>query len=306
MSVSMELRWVASERMSCLHAAEALWQGQELADTRLADVLAAPVEKLRATLWEESVPGDVFFSHLCPVADAAGALSEVAEVVLIKTIGRTEAGLRVHRFRRVLNELNNAFGKAVPECRKMLLARLDPIRRNWNYQGTSLLGGIAGALGPEVLADEATVVLVHPACGGGGKAHLSYNLARLEAVSGDPVAELPEVVRLAWLLSMLNLDLPRFSEKLRTPRVPIVAALAMIPIVLTAAEIGQLAACNEAMFKLAIESWLPSSETDAWLATLCEWWEVYRTMRPPWDTALQALDRLVGEPSPCTSVPGPS
>ena len=48
-------------------------------------------------------------------------------------------------------------------------------------------------------------------------------------LEADPVADLPEVLRLAWLISQLNLDLPRFAENVSPLRRERVIALAMIP-----------------------------------------------------------------------------
>jgi hypothetical protein len=123
-------------------------------------------------------------------------------------------------------------------------------------------------------------------------------LARVEAVPSDPVAELSEVLRLAWLVSMLNLDLPRYSETIPPSRLTQVANLAMIPIILTAAEAIPLAACDEPTLRSAVQTWLPvTDQAERLTATVSQWWEVYRTMRPAWADALQALDRLLTEGS---------
>ena len=54
------------------------------------------------------------------------------------------------------------------------------------------------------------MILVQPVLGGAGAAHWLYNSVHIEAVLANPVAELPEVVRLGWLLAQLNFDLPMF------------------------------------------------------------------------------------------------
>jgi hypothetical protein len=129
-------------------------------------------------------------------------------------------------------------------------------------------------------------------------------LARVEGVAADPVTELSEVLRLAWLVSMLNLDLPRFGEKIASRRLPRLAGLAMVPVVLAAAESIPLAACDEPTLRLAVQSWLPATEkADDLTATLSQWWEVYRTLRPPWADALQALDRLLADADSGSSAP---
>jgi hypothetical protein len=68
----------------------------------------------------------------------------------------------------------------------------------------------------------------------------------------------------------------------------------MIPVTLTAASNHKLAACDDATIRLAIQKWLPALEKgDEVMVKLCEWWQVYWDSRPPWPTALAALDRLL-------------
>jgi hypothetical protein len=290
------LQWLISTPVSCFHAAEALSGRQALADAALAGALAPAVDLLQAAFEEEGVPADVFWSHLIPSAARLDNHQELVEVALAKTIGRTEVPPRLHRFRSVLLHLLHLFGGALPELTGTLVPRLETLRRRWHDQGVALLSGVMNWTEPSVLVEEATVVLVYPAQGGGGSAHLPYNLARIEAVLADPVTELSEVLRLAWLVSVLNLDLPRYGEHISRRRLPLVAGLAMIPIALSAAESIPLAACDEPTLRLAVQSWLPAMEqTDQRIATLSQWWEVYRTMRPAWADALQALDRLLAD-----------
>jgi hypothetical protein len=209
-------------------------------------------------------------------------------------MGRTEAEPRVSRLRAVLAGLLHAFSTALPGLEKTLSPQMERFRQEWNYHGTGLLGGVQNLTEPGVLVSEATVVAVHPAQGGGGDAFLPYNLACIEAVAHDPVAELPEVLRLAWLLSMLNLDLLRYSEDLPPARLPILAGLAMVPPILASAETQGLIPCGESKMALAIRTWLPADDSaGCWPSIVGEWWSVYCNLRTPWPAALQALDRLL-------------
>ena len=108
------------------------------------------------------------------------------------------------------------------------------------------------------------------------------------------MGELPELLRLAWLLSLLNLDLPRYSEGVRPSRLATVAGLAMLPLTLAAAAEVQLARSDPETIGQALQAWLaPPNEAQAWTGILSQWWETYCTLRPAWATALQALDRLL-------------
>jgi hypothetical protein len=299
MTLTVELRWRAGVHASCFHATEALVHGRSVADPALSEALAGPATRLRAALQEEGIPADGFFSHLIPLAAGRASAHELAEVSLIKTIGRSGMPGRLHRFWDLLADLKSAFAAVLPRCAEDLAARISSFQGRWNASGIGILGGIVTGTEPGVLVSEATVVLLHPVLGGAGSGYLPYNVATLEAVADDPVESLPEVVRLAWLVSMLNLDLPRYSETIRADRQGTVAALAMIPITLTAAEAAGLGRCDEAATKRAVEAWMPPSaiqhkSAQEWAALLAEWHATYRAMRPPLGTALKGLDVLAG------------
>jgi hypothetical protein len=68
----------------------------------------------------------------------------------------------------------------------------------------------------------------------------------------------------------------------------------MLPITLAAAEEVGLARCDTATLRLVVREWAEGGErSDAWVDTVGEWWEVYRTQRPGLATALRALDHLL-------------
>jgi hypothetical protein len=142
--------------------------------------------------------------------------------------------------------------------------------------------------------EEAAVAVVFPAAGGDGGAHLPYNMVWIEGVADDPVAGLPEIVRLTWLLAMLNLELPRYSESIARDRLPMVAAWAAVPLAVTAAASVELVpAANEETIGHAVTAWLGSEAKPACLPRVMDWWEAYRLNRPIFSTALGALDVLL-------------
>jgi len=134
--------------------------------------------------------------------------------------------------------------------------------------------------------------------GGAGVAHIEQNQVRIEAVLTNPMVELPEVVRLAWLLSQLHLDLPIHSETIGANLMARLAPLAMLPPILAAAEVMELSKCDESVAELAIEQWhipVPKGRgvhTEI-VPVLMDWWETYLQTRPGWHTAMQALAKML-------------
>ncbi len=293
------LHWSPSVPAGCFHAALALLRGTPPANPALAEALAGPVARLHAALLDEHIDAERFLSHLVPLAAGNFSIHELAHMLLVKTIGRTEAaGRRVIRFHGLLNDVKLAFQRVVPAPGDVLLPRMKALRQAWDRGGAAVIGGVARSMEPGILVEEASVLGVYPALGGGGTAYLPYNAVCIEAAA-DPVPGLPEVLRLAWLLSLLNMDLPRYSDSVPPARLETVAGLAMVPVVLSASEVLEQARCDGPTMDLAVRSWMrPGAEEAAWLEALHEWWDVYRVMRPAWPTALRALERLLSGEKP--------
>jgi hypothetical protein len=289
------INWLPGVTAGCFYTAELLLRDRPPADPALAAALADPARRLRKALEEERVPAGTFWHHLVPLAAGIGCTHELAEVALVKTLGRTGAEARLGRFSGLLHDLKLAYVQALPGLEETLGRAIEELRPGWDRRGVAVLAGVANATEPGVLVEEATVALVHPVLGGGGTACLPYRTACFEAVSADPVAELPEVLRLAWLLGQLHMGMARYAEAVRHNPPATVAALALVPAALAGAELPELACCDAATIGLAVQEWLrpAAEEAEAWTAVVVEWWDVYGTMRPAWATALQALDELL-------------
>jgi hypothetical protein len=291
MNASIELHWQTSPLASCFHAADALRRGRPLADAAVSEALAEPLALLQAALREEGVAATTFWAHLLPLSADTGSMQELAERSLVKAIGIKEtAPPRLIRIRERLVAIKNACGAAQPCLDEPAAVTTEPLQQQWAQYGAGLLTQIVNRTEPGLLVDEATVVGLYPVQGGGGAAHLAYNLACIEMVSPADDAVLPEVVRLAWLVSMLNLDLPRYSERIRAGRLAMVAALAMLPVAVSAAADVRLTSSEQSL-EAVLADWLPEAQHRA--GALADWWDAYQRMRPDWGNALKGLDLLL-------------
>jgi hypothetical protein len=161
-----------------------------------------------------------------------------------------------------------------------------------------MLAQIGRSTESELVVPQADVLLVHPAMGGAGRAHLAYNSVRIEAVLANPQAALPEIVRLAWLLAQLSNDLPQHQGNLSRARVAEVGGLAFVPPTLAAAESVELARYGLPTLALAVTTWqVPVADPASIAPVLDEWWQVYCASRPAWSVALAALDRMLYDTS---------
>ena len=102
------------------------------------------------------------------------------------------------------------------------------------------------------------------------------------------------MLRLGWLLGQLNFDLAALAEPLGAKRLEAVGPLALIPIVLAAAEDIELARYDQQHLRLALELW---SGSPAAADVLNTWWETYQASRPSWPAALAALGAMLDSQS---------
>ena len=280
--------------VSALHAAEAANRGLPIVDRRLADAIDVPAQQLAGEIAAAGLPPDRFWQNLVPLAARTDSRRQLAEMAIIKTVGRVDRLESIaSALAAAIAGIENAALAAVPNLIEELKLRELPIRQQWEARGPGMLRQVALLTDETLLPAECQVVLVHPALGGGGESHLAYNQVRLEAVLANPVAELPEVARLGWLVSQLQLDLPAYSEQIHADRLPFIASLAMLAPALAAAEYVELARFTPETLRLAIEAWRLSTpgQTDA-AALVLQWWQTYQETRPPWPVALAALDQM--------------
>ncbi|MBL8825889.1 MAG: hypothetical protein JNM18_02825 [Planctomycetaceae bacterium] len=288
------LTWIANTAVSWLDTAEALVAGGEIVDTALADALTNETRQLRIVLDEHGIDTAPFFNHAVPLAYHESGDRALATVALRKTLGSDAHSSAIGDVAMALTEFKHAGNRAHPKLLDDLTLRSRPIREQWEGRGPGLLAGVAQRTESTVLVDDARIFVVHPIRGGGGVAHPWENSVRIEAVLTNPIGELPEIVRLAWLLAGLNVDLPRYSERLNSPLRLIVARLALVPVVLGAAADVELVRPSAELLPLALRTWGFAAESSDRFAPIVErWWQTYQEMKLPWPGALAALEQML-------------
>lgn len=297
--MSVELRWLASASASSCYAAERLLCAGTLVDPKLGAALAAPVAALAAAFDERGVEPRTVMAHVVPLSAGTFSPRELAKTSLRKALGPPELEWLVERVAESLAAIQSAFQEVLPGLVDELALRAEPLRGQWEARGPGLLAAARRWTEPAFLAERADVLLVHPAAGGGGRPYHLYNSVCIEAVLANPIVELPEVLRLGWLLLQLNAELPLYQGEMRRDRAFEVTALATLPVILAAAEDVELARPDEATLRRALHAWvlengrLEIEQPDERAATLLRWWQTYAETRPAWPVALAALERML-------------
>ncbi len=291
----MDIEWRSSLPGSAFYAALMLLRGRTLVDPAIEAALRPIANHLQSEL--AAACGCQAEPVLCEMiarvsqCDNAKALAEIA---LDKVVGRGHDSSSRPLVASAAAELTAAFVGVKPRAAEELPLRVDPLRSQWEARGPGLLAAMRRLSTADLLVPAAGLVLVHPALGGGGLAHAPYNRVTFEGLLANPVPQLPEVLRLGWLLGQLNFDLAALAEPLGAKRLEAVGPLALIPLVLAAAEDIELARYDQQHLRLALDSWLGSPAAADVLST---WWETYQASRPSWPAALSALDAMLDSQS---------
>jgi hypothetical protein len=281
---------------SSLHAAQAVADGLPLCDSQLAAAIEVPARQLAQEIVASGLPAGGFWQHLIALSATIHNRRDLAQRAITKTTGNlARLDAAVATIAAGVAGVENAFRAAVSDLDGQLVLRSRPLIEQWEARGPGLLKQVGVLAEESLVVEHCHAVLVYPALGGAGEAHLSYNQAHIEAVLANPIAELPEVVRLAWLIAQLQLDLPIYSEHVHRDRLPHIARFAMLPVTLAAAEHVELARLSPETLGLAIDAWrlVVPPDVDG-PATVWQWWQTYLETRPPWPVALAALDQMFG------------
>jgi hypothetical protein len=220
---------------------------------------------------------------------------ELAAAFLRRFVGATKCQPQVvDRLAGAIASTEAAVRRARPNLGAELALRIGPLREHWEARGPGILFRLQKTTDQDLIPPEVTVAIVEPISGGGGVALLASNSVVFEGVlvNGDPT--LPEVLRLAWLVAQLQLDLPKFSETIPPARLLQIAPLALLPPILEAASYVDLLAGDLTTHLIsAISAWVPAEAHSGELAeVLSTWWSAQTDSQVPWRVALSGLDRL--------------
>ncbi len=293
----MQLRWKASFSASCLHAAACMTEGLPVADNSIAAALHPPTEALTSELYTCGFAIESTLPLLVALAADYESNRQLVEMAARRTQGAGAIGdAALARLAGSITDLEAAWLREQPGLVDELAVRGRPLREQWEARGPGLLRAITRLTVENFIAPSAEVVLVSPLVGGHGRAYLPGNRVTFEAVLTNPHPELPETLRLGWLLSQLNLEVPILSEPVSQQRLPQLARLATLPLVLAAAESVELAALDETTLARVIECWhLPPTLPDETPQKLLDWWQTYESSNTRWPVAMMALDQMLSD-----------
>jgi hypothetical protein len=297
----MHLQWISSYSTSALHAAECLCRfSSQVQDENLRDKLGPAAQALGTCLEDlDAQRTQGLWDELAVLGSKINSNSALANQLITEHgQGFVEQSL-IQRLTGSITDVEAAFKLLFPKYVEQFDYRIRPLQEQWIGYGSGFLAHIRRLTRSDELIREACVIGVQPILGGAGRAHVEHQAIHIEAVLTNPLPELPEVVRLGWLLTQLHSL--GFRSQLTYPQESLrnLLPIAMLIPSLAAAEVLELTQCNEAIAELAIENWniaIPANQDvlTELIPLLMDWWETCLKTKPDWSVAIKALAQRLG------------
>lgn len=289
-----ELRWKTSLSATALHAALCRVRGIPAADAAFGNVMGPAADALAAEVDAAQWPRIALLEQLTGLASELDNNRELVTRAAAKLHLPPRDPALLVRIAGGIADLEATLLREQPDLAEELAVRCGPLREQWEARGPGMLLEIARLTEADVIPQAAEIVLVAPYAGGCGLVHARQNRVTMEGVLFHPVPALPEPVRVAWLISQLNSDLPRYGDWLPAGRASFVFATAMAAPTLAAAQEVELATCDETTLATAFDAWgiaadLPSDAPER----VWNWWNAWSDQQATWPVAVAALERML-------------
>ena len=315
MASSPRIRWKPDTALSTIHAAYSVAVGAACTDEKLEQALVPCVTQINERLLSSSIDMRGFWSRLvresigCDETRAACETALVASGCSALQVDQTSRGIV-----RQLDECRIVVHDRFPRLLDQLELRSRPLRERWDTVGRGVLNQVAKQIwgqSPPKNWWPASVdgLFVQPLRGGDGGFEPGSDEGKnaaiwIEAMLTDVLPNVPEVVRVAWLVTRVAIEQHIAQKSLtskpgdstfgRPASLTSAWAFASVPLVLRSAAELDLVSHSALPISAAIRLWRLS---DAAIAgdVLTQWWEKLDRDPQPLPVALKSLSQAIEE-----------
>lgn len=294
MAQKVNIRWSADVELSAAHAAYVVARGLPCTDPKTEQLLVGPVTEINNRLLSASIDVAAFWQRYVLETLNDSELSRACMLSLL-TAGCSE--LQVEQTSKAvanrLGDARRAFFQRFPKLSQQLELRARPLRDRWDTFGPGLLREVERQVWASSPPDDwwpprLSVALVQPVRGGDGGYDPDGAKIWIEAMLTDVDPKVPEVLRIAWLITRMAIEI---HTRERSADQPLARpwTLVSVPLVLTAAANLELTSRDGLPVRRAMELWQKSDVDVA--ETLSEWWSHWTDAALP--VALKELDQML-------------
>ncbi len=303
--IMTRLRWLTGERLTPIHAARCYAIGARAVDQELIGGIAPSMDEFNHRLAAAEIDINKFWRRLLSAAAAGdNDLESCASALFAAGCSSLTLDSIAAALASRLAEIRLVHQERFPKLAEQLALRGRPLREQWDGYGAGLMKRIGKLTHASFLPKQATALLLSPYRGGDGGIDASAARVWIEAVLTNPFPQVPEVLRLAWLIAQIGLidGLSAHSDDshgdpwVAPARLPRVAALAMLPIALDAGVYLELIPTPQdglsSIFPQAANAWRFPIDS-ATLDVLENWWRQFQDLQTAPPVTLKALDRML-------------
>lgn len=289
----MTLRWVAHVELSAAHAALVVATGARCIDSQTEQRLIAPVTEINNRLLSASLDIGVFWEQYLVELLRDTELQPACSIALMWS-GCNEMQVE-QTSKAICSRLSDArlgFLQRFPKLAEQLELRSKPLRERWETFGPGLLREIGRQVWGQPPSDwwpsPVTALMVQPIRGGDGGYEIERNRLWMEAVLSDIDPAIPEVLRVAWLVTRMAID-SYIREKSADQSLTVPWSLVSVPLVLAAGQDLELIPAGELPVRQAMELWRFGDAATA--DALAQWWQWFQKTKGPIPAALKVLEQ---------------
>ncbi len=289
------VRWTAATEFIAAQAAYVVATSMPCTDPKTEALLIGSVADINnrllsasidvAKFWNEYLDGRLSDQDLSPAVTSSLLVAGCNEMQLEQT-AKTVA--------RRLTDARAAFFGRYPKLSEQLELRGRPLRERWDTYGEGLLRGVERQIWnnspPEDWWTGRTVgLLTQPLVGGFGGIGDNESLPHrfwIEAMLTDADPAVPEVLRIAWLMTSLAIENHTQGRSTGTSTV-LPWHYASVPLVLAAAADVELVAADDLPIERAMGLWKFGDQTAA--KKVAAWWKDFSAQPEALPVALKKL-----------------
>ncbi len=291
--------------LTVIHAAQVVAVGGSCTDEKLEQSLVPHVAEINNRLLSSSIDVRSFWDELVRTPELSDSVDEACQTALVAA-GCSE--LQVEQTGRgILRQLDDcrlAVNARFPRLSEQLELRSRPLKERWDTVGRGLVKQIAKQIWSTTPPTNwwpasVTIRLVQPVRGGDGGMIAGENPSNaaiwIEAMLTDASPRVPEVLRVAWLLTRLAIE-HHLIEKQPSPEMALAWELASVPLVLRAAAEFDITRAESLPIAEAMEVWRLRSPAGT-IKRVESWWREFENDESPLPASLKDLSRSLSIPA---------
>ena len=300
-----KIRWVSHPELSAAHAAYLVASRVQCNDQKTEQTQIQPVTEVNNRLFASAVDVSQFWQQYLLQILSDVPLERACGVALLSA-GANEMQVD-QTTKAIVNRMSDArlaFNHRYPKIAEQLDLRARPLRERWETYGPGLLNQVGKQIWGDSPPEDwwmpnVTALMVQPIRGGDGGCDASSSRLWLEAMLTDVDPRVPEVLRVAWLVTAMAIEnyTRQTSGDLRLMRP---WSLVSVPLVLKAGSEMELFRGDELPICEAMKVWRFGDEQVAEIVS--QWWTLQSDSSAPMPARLQRLDEMLPQGSPRVDV----